>query len=133
MAINFGPSPFRAPIPTILKKSPEECLIFHELFGYDNTVPVNFFYRLPEHVRKSYEELYALILPNEDRLCLLRNLTWCHEMLRGITPEKYKLIVATSGDETYYSFYQVYQILQPTIETIINANNLYDEFPECLI
>ncbi len=133
MAINFGPSPFRGPIPTIIKKSYEECLVYPELFALENTKPVNFFYRLPKITRHDYEKLYAMILPVCDMIILEHHLLPCVEFLKGITPEKYKWIVETTDDDTYFRFYEVYHIVQPTIETIIYANDLYDQYPEYLI
>lgn len=131
--INFGPSSFRGPVPTIIKKSFSESVVFHELFDFDNTYPVNFFYRLPTGIRLEYENLYPVILPVNDMTILEHHLVCCVEFLKGITPEKYKWIVETTDDDTYYKFYEVYHIVQPTIETIINANDLYDMYPEYCI
>ena len=105
----------------------------HVFFEEEKTKVVHFFYKLPTKIKDQYLDVIKEILPERDYLFLIHQARVCTDLLKNITPEKYRWIVEHTDDATYYTFCHYYEILQPTLETIINANNLYDEYPEYLI
>lgn len=106
--------------------------ISHDDFCQKKTKCVSFFFKLPATIRTKYTPLIKEILPIEEYEFVTHN-TYCLELIRGISMNKYKWIITHTDDNTYYTFLRYYAILQPTIETIVNANELYEKYPEYLI
>ena len=104
------------------------------LFTLEKTMPVCFFYRLPEMVRVKYELEYDIILSDEDLQWIYTVKNNMDKYMYNICPDKFRNhIIKYADDCDYFNFYEYFEILQPTIETIINGYNLYDEYPEYLI
>ena len=104
-----------------------------QLFTLEKTKPVCFFYKLPEQIKKDYERLYKEML-NDTDLMWIQEKQWVDHYMFDISPDKFNnYIVKYVDDVDYFTFYEYFEILQPAIETIINANNLYEEYPEYLI
>lgn len=104
------------------------------LFTLEKTMPVCFFYRLPEMVRVKYELEYDIILSDEDLQWIYTVKNNMDKYMYNICPDKFRnYIIKYADDCDYFNFYEYFEILQPTIETIINGYNLYDEYPEYLI
>ena len=106
--------------------------ISHTDFYYSKTKFVSFFFKLPYKIRTEYTPLFKDVLPSEEYEFVTNN-TYCLNLIKDISMEKYKWIIDHTDDNTYYSFLRYYAILQPTIELIVNANDLYEKYPEYLI
>ncbi len=104
-----------------------------ELFTVEKTLPVCFFYRLPEMIRIGFELIYGDIFSDEDLQFIYRFKNRGDKFMKNISPEKFQWIIKHTDDVDYFSFYEYFEILQPTIETIINGNDLYNQYPEYLI
>lgn len=105
-----------------------------ELFTLEKTSPVCFFYRLPEMVRTQYEIEYGLMLSDSDLQWIYRVKNNMDKYMKDICVDKFRnQILKYADDCDYFNFYEYFEILQPTIETIINGYNLYEEYPEYLI
>lgn len=102
------------------------------LFSEERTIPVAFFYKLPKHIRLEYEEWYRIMLSDVD-LMWIQEKNWVDHYMKDISPDKFEWIKKYTDDVDYFTFYDYYEILQPTIETIINGNDLYKKYPEYLI
>jgi hypothetical protein len=104
-----------------------------QLFTLEKTKPVCFFYKLPEQIKKDYQQFYKEMLNDVD-LMWIQEKHWVDHYMIDISPDKFNnYIMKYTDDVDYFTFYEYFEILQPTIETIINANNLYEEYPEYLI
>jgi len=59
---------------------------------------------------------------------------WVEHYMKDISPDKFKNhIVKYTDDLDYFTFYTYFEILQPAIKTIVNGNDLYNQYPEYLI
>jgi hypothetical protein len=103
-----------------------------KLFTEEKTKPVCFFYRLPENIRKEYTQLYKVMF-NDSDLMWIQEKKWIEHYMKDISPDKFQWITKYADDVDYFTFYDYFELLQPAIETIINGNDLYNQFPEYLI
>ena len=106
--------------------------ISHTDFYYQKTKCVSFFFKLPYNIRIQYTPFFKEILPPDEYEFITHN-AYCLDLIKNISMEKYKWIIDHTDDNTYYSFLRYYVILQPAIEIIVNANDLYGKYPEYLI
>lgn len=102
-------------------------------FTFEKTLPVNFFFRMQASHREEYMPLFEVILPKKDMMFVNSKWNSCFDLIRNISPTKFKWIIGHTDDSTYFNFLEFYNILQPTVETIINANSLFEKYPEYLI
>lgn len=108
----------------------------YDLFSEEKTKPVCFFYKLPKHIRDEYTPLYKEMLSDADYMWIQEKQEkyYMDFYMKDISPIKFhNYIVKYLDDVDYFTFYEYYEILQPTIETIINGNDLYEKYPEYLI
>lgn len=102
-------------------------------FTSEDAKYVCFFYRLPDHIRNEYQAWYEEMSPTDDLDFVKQYAKEADYLMTGLNERKHKYITNRTDDFTYFMFMKYYAILQPTIETIINGNNLYEEYPEYLI
>lgn len=120
-----------------------------KLFEIERTTPIRFFYRLPLSKRRHFiknlvdqrihnEIQNNNLIPNEkDNVhkymmdYMLNNRF--DNLMKEISPEKFEWIKKHTDDETFFSFYHYYEILQPIIENLIDVEHLYDKYPEYII
>ena len=105
-----------------------------DLFTLEKCRPVNFFYRLPFDIRKKYIDFWYKEMLSDEVLMWVQEKHWIEHYMYDISPEKFReKIIKYSDDVDYFTFYEYFDLLQPTIETIVNGCELYDEYPEYLI
>lgn len=101
-----------------------------EYFTFNNTMPVNFFYKLPNKVRNKYEQLYVNFVEYSDFLWINRNKQHVDKYMKNIKPDIYNLILDTEPKGTLLLFIEYYKLLYPVIRDIVQEYDLYDQYPE---
>ena len=104
-----------------------------DYFTLDKTKPVNFFYKLPQKIRIKCEILYADIFGSQCFMWIEHNKCVGDFYMKNITFEQFKRIRENTPNSEYIIFLEYYKILQPVIKKIIETNDLYEKYPECLI
>ena len=104
-----------------------------KLFTNEKCKPVNFFYRLPKDIREEYKKFWYKEMLSDKDLMWVQEKHWVEHYMVGMSEEKFDWIKKYTDDQDYFTFYEYFEILQPTIETIVNGCNLYEEYPEYLI
>lgn len=105
---------------------------FYIMFHHDKFKYVNFFYKIPEPKRMEYTFFYNQMMSEED-FKFVTSKTYIDYCMYDLSVDKFEWIRKHTDDRDYFTFYEYYMILQPVIETIINANDLLNEFPEYTI
>lgn len=104
-----------------------------DYFTIEKTYPVRFFYKLPSQVRRICEELYEDIFGPECFTWLQNNKDVGDFYMKNISIERFKYIRNNTQNVDYLVFLEYYKLLQPVIKNIIDANDLYEKYPEYLI
>lgn len=104
-----------------------------EVFTSKKTLPVRFFYNMPEDLRFAYENIFEYLLSKKDFDWLKQHKSLIKIYMKNISPEKFIQIRDHAPDFDYFVFCEIFQLLQPIIGSIVENYNLYEKYPEYLI
>ena len=106
---------------------------FDENFSLEKTLPVGFFYKLPEKIRQEFDDDIKNFLIKKYMNWIEHHNNIIKYYMKDISPEQFIYIRNIAPDFEYFIFYEAFIILQPVIEFIVEKNDLYKIYPEYLL